>query len=321
MHAVHERPTLRAVWFDLRLLPSFVAVAEELHFGRAAERLELAQPALSQQIARLEKQLGVRLFDRDKRAVELTAAGRAFLPEARVALQAAQRAATQAREADAATERVLDLAVDLDVPARLLDRIHRFAADQPDIEVRVVRQHQGAALAALHAGRCDVVLGWARVPHGQPVRSQIVDSVEIVAVLRRDHPYAGRASLSRADFARNRFAMFSPVASADVYEWLVTAATGSQPDQLDIDHVASLDNGTSAMLRAAEAGCGQTLAIREAFEAERGDALVAARFSPPLFHDVTLMWAPERESQAVGALATWFSETPPRAGSSLCQTK
>src|SRR4051794_30054248 len=73
---------------DPRLLPSFVVLSEELHYLRAAERLHIAQPALSQQIKRLETQLGVRLFERSRHSVELTDAGRALLVHARQALQA-----------------------------------------------------------------------------------------------------------------------------------------------------------------------------------------------------------------------------------------
>ena len=84
---------------ELRWLTAFVAVAEELSYRRAAERLFVAQPAISQQIMNLEKELGVRLFDRNNRSVRLTDAGAAFLPSCRAALDAVQRAGLSARNA------------------------------------------------------------------------------------------------------------------------------------------------------------------------------------------------------------------------------
>src|ERR1700727_3131659 len=82
---------------ELRQLRSFVAVAEELHFRRAAERLRLAQPSVSQQIRTLEVELGVPLFDRNRRGATLTAAGAALLVEARDLLSRAEHAAAVAR--------------------------------------------------------------------------------------------------------------------------------------------------------------------------------------------------------------------------------
>src|SRR5438045_9765393 len=82
---------------ELRQLRSFVAVAEELHFRRAAERLHLAQPSVSQQIRRLEAELGVRLFERNRRGASLTAAGETLLGEARDLLGRAEAAVAATR--------------------------------------------------------------------------------------------------------------------------------------------------------------------------------------------------------------------------------
>ena len=288
---------------DLRLLPTFVAVADELHFGRAAQRLSVAQPALSQQVRRLEAQLGVQLFERDARAVHLTPAGAAFLPEARVAVDAARRGAAAARAAVSPPSVTLCLGVDLDMPRRVLRRIHTAAAELPEVNVRVLRQHQGDALAAMREGKLDLVLGWERMPYGPPVRTRVVDAAEVVAVLRRDHPEAHRSVMPREVFAAHHFVMFQREPTTDVFDWLVTAATGRRPDQLRIEQVASLEDGTEAMLRGATTGCGLTLAMCDVFREDEHPDLVAVPFDPPLRHDITLIWGPEQESPGVRAFA------------------
>jgi hypothetical protein len=97
--------------------------------------------------------------------------------------------------------------------------------------------------------------------------------------------------------------MFRREPTADVFDWLVTAATGRQPDQVDVEQVPSLEDGTAAMLGAAERGCGLTLAVRDAFQADKHPQLKAIPFVPALRHDVTLIWSPARKSPALRVFA------------------
>ncbi|MTD45517.1 LysR family transcriptional regulator [Conexibacter sp. W3-3-2] len=292
-----------SVTYDLRLLTSFLAVADELHFGRAAERLQVAQPALSQQLRRLETQLGVQLFDRDARKVELTGAGKAFLPGAREAVAAAHRAALAAQRVTDTAPAVLRVAVDLDLPERVLQQIRLFSQIRSEIELKVVRQHQGDALDALHGDQVDLVVGWGRMPYGPPLRSLTLDSEEILAVLRDDHPEAVRPAMTRDAFGRGQFVMFEREQSADVFDWLAVAAAGRQPEQLRIQQVRSLDDGASAMLRSAGRGCGQTIVAASRFDAAAHPRLRTIPFDPPLRHEIVAMWTAESESAAVLALA------------------
>jgi DNA-binding transcriptional LysR family regulator len=296
------------VRFDLRLLPAFVSVAEELHFGRAAKRLGIAQPALSQQIRRLEVQLGVALFERHARLVELTPAGRALLGEARTALQAASRGAEAAVTATREAAPVLRVAIEIDVPQRVVGRLHGFAAANAHIDLRVTRQHQGDALEALHEQVVDLTIGWAQLPYGPPVRTVAIDAVEMLAVLHRDHPEAGRDAMPREVFGAHRFVMFQRSSGPDaLFDLLVTAATGRQLEQLDIDEVATLDDGTAAIVRRAAQQRTMTVVIAERFDAGEYPQMKTMPFAPPLTHDVTLIWSPAHESDAVRAFVSHFA--------------
>jgi DNA-binding transcriptional LysR family regulator len=143
---------------EVRQLRYFVAVAEELHFGRAAERLHVAQPAVSQQVGRLERELGVRLLERTSRRVALTGDGRRLLDEARAALAAVDRVRTVAADLSAGRTAVLRIGTTPGVGPRLSRAAARLRAATPDLTLTLVDGTAAAHTAALRAGELDIAL-------------------------------------------------------------------------------------------------------------------------------------------------------------------
>ncbi|MDX2972334.1 LysR family transcriptional regulator [Kribbella solani] len=140
---------------ELRQLRYFVTVAEELHFGRAAERLNIVQPAVSQQVARLERELGLRLLDRSSRHVRLTGDGERMLAEARAVLTAADHAVEVAVELASGRSGVLRIGTAPGLRDRLERGLAVLRASTPDLEVRLTSGTTGEYLAALRAGELD----------------------------------------------------------------------------------------------------------------------------------------------------------------------
>lgn len=149
---------------DLRRVRYFVALAEELHFGRAATRLGMSQPPLSQQLQALEQDLGARLLHRNKRQVSLTEAGQLFLPEARALLAQAERAASIAARAargELGTLRVgfTESAV---LTGALPNLLSRFRERHPAVAVQLIEETSQEQIQAMLDGRSDV--GFMRLP-------------------------------------------------------------------------------------------------------------------------------------------------------------
>jgi DNA-binding transcriptional LysR family regulator len=182
---------------DLRKLRYFLAVAHHLNFGRAAEELLLAQPALSRAIQALEADLGVTLFERDHHKVTLTAAGAALVREAEMLLA---RAAAARRRVQAASRAAGTLTVGFRPGIIITDVVRQFTKEHPETAVNAIRIEWDEQHAAVADGRVDIA--WIRTPIADAdlVITPLSDDPEVVA-LPAAHRLAERESVSLADLA------------------------------------------------------------------------------------------------------------------------
>jgi DNA-binding transcriptional LysR family regulator len=196
---------------EARHLRYFIRVAEELHFGRAAERLGIAQPPLSHQIRQLEARIGVRLFDRTTRSVKLTLAGEAFLVRARQAVSTMEMAVSEARGAMGVAAGHLVLgSVQTGIQRFLPDIIADFRKRHPLVTFDVRPGTTEDQVARLIDGSLQVA--FIRPPQTVgPLALERIFSEGFVAVLPADHPLARRPRLVLADLANEPFVLFSPI--------------------------------------------------------------------------------------------------------------
>jgi DNA-binding transcriptional LysR family regulator len=190
---------------EFRHLRSFIAVAEELHFGRAAARVHIVQPALSRQIRALEQELGITLFERDRRRVALTPAGAVFLDEARGLLDHAVRAVEAARRADRGELGSLRIGyVPAMVSTGLPEIVRSFRQRYPGVDVRLQEMSPAMQIEALLGERVDV--GFVRGPIHEPaLATQTVLEEPLVAALPSGHRLGSHRRLRVAMLADEPF--------------------------------------------------------------------------------------------------------------------
>jgi DNA-binding transcriptional LysR family regulator len=206
---------------ELRLLRYFVAVAEDLHFGHAAIRLHIAQPALSQAIAKLEQQIGFPLLTRTNRRVELTEAGSVLLERAKRTLADAEDAITAARRAHRGETGRLRIGFTETVLYGLLPAVLRvYRAEWPDVELTLVRMDGGDQLETLLRGDVHVVFGRRELSDDRvAVCSLRWDSLWLV--LPRDHRLGPSASVALEAVAGEPFVFPTRAASPATYDTML----------------------------------------------------------------------------------------------------
>ena len=253
---------------ELRHLRYFVAVAEELHFGRAAARLHIAQPPLSRQIRDLEQEVGAELFVRGTRGVELTAAGRAFLGEVRQVLAQAERALRAAQRASRGeTGRLRVGFVEAATYSGTLARVLGvFRQDVPDVSLGLFELDSLEQAEALREGRIDVGIVHSPPPDAHRwLRVERVFEDRLVAALPRAHPLAARPHLALGDFAAEPFVFFPRFTGPTLYDHLIAACRSAGFSPRVVQEAA----GWSTLAALVAAGVGVSFAPRSVAQVER----------------------------------------------------
>jgi DNA-binding transcriptional LysR family regulator len=214
----------------LRYLRYFVAVAEELHFSRAAERLYISQPALSKQIRQLERDLDCALFDRGHRSVALTAAGAALLAPARAVLAEWEQGLIEVRRAADEDARLLHVGFHTSVAGSLYKRAAElFRADHEAWHLALKLHHWSDGTAGLGDGSSDVAFLWLPVPEQDRLSWRVLRSEPRYIAMRPDHPLADEAAVEMSDLFDEPFIALPPAAGVLRDYWLAVDERQGHP--------------------------------------------------------------------------------------------
>lgn len=282
---------------ELRHLRYFLALAEELHYGRAAQRLSITQPPLSLNIQQLEASVGAPLFVRNSRGVALTAAGQAFVPAARAVLDQVARASREAREVAQGVRGHLQVGFAGTVMFRgLAPILRRFAQDHPSLRLSLREMSSSDQLADLLQDRLDAgFVHTARVPPGC---SQILVSRQgFVACLPAGHALARRRTLALGQLVGEPFVLIDREVSPDYHDRLIAlcADHGLEPDtRVALQHWLSV-------VAAVSQGLGVSLVPEGMRQVGLpGVAFVRLAGEVPVY-DTHCLWKTDREGPALAA--------------------
>lgn len=212
---------------DFKQLRYFIAVAEELHFGRAAARLFISQPALSFDIKKMEEQLGVQLLLRNNKSVKLTSAGETLLTESRTLLvQLEQVKRLTLRSSQGLSGRLRVGFVNSMLHRGLPCATQRFQEENPGVEVVLVEMNTAEQAYALQRGQIDLgFVHWGRVSPG--ITSELLMTDPFVCCLPMQHPAATRSSIALSELSEDGFILFPRAASPHYHDLIVSLCVSS----------------------------------------------------------------------------------------------
>jgi DNA-binding transcriptional LysR family regulator len=263
---------------ELRHLRYFVAVATELHFGRAAERLYVSQPALSQQILNLEAELGFSLFVRDRRKVELSPAGAALLPEAQAILDRVETATALVRSVGAGSRGRLRVAVTPALPGGMVEAvIEEFRHRYTHVDFELGSGTTSQNLSALRRGSMQLVVVHPPIPDIADVAYLEIDTEPIVVGLASKHPLTRHRRLHRDHLAGHPLIYFPRRTDPGLHDRMLAEVYG--PD--DIPDIVRLEPSDDRRVVAVAEGTGLTLLLQSRADTLRTRGVVYRRFVTP----------------------------------------
>jgi len=295
---------------ELRQIEAFIAVAEELHFGRAAARLHTTQPPLSRQIRQLERTLGVALLTRTTRQVALTPVGAAFLPAAYKVVRAVEEAAAVAASAADGEAGTVRLGVaGVGSIARLPDLVKRLGAEKPGIELAVMGQvYSPAGFDMVADGRLDIA--FVRLPAvREGVATRVVFDEELILAVAEDHPLAGAASVELAALAGERFIAFPPGGVSSLRGVMVDACA----DAGFTPNIVQSGPDTGIIMAMVAAGLGVTLTVTPVAGLVDGVSFVPLAGKPYRTWEA-IAWRAGRVSPATAAVLRIAEDVLPTPG-------
>lgn len=287
---------------EFRHLVSFITIAEELHFGRAAQRLHLTQPSLSAQLQKLEKSLGVQLVARNSHEVKLTPAGREFESQARIIVAQMDRAAQVAKAT--AEGRAGTLTIGYNLPASrhvLPEALTRMTERHPDIVVSLWEKRTGPQLAALSDGSLDLALVYGHPSTPDFRYRRLLHRIPLVAVVGRRHRWADRPGVPFAELAGQECVLFAREQCPAMYDSIFRAAADTRI-ALAIAHTAD-DPGATAhtvSVRPLVGFASLPRAISMGMGAPESSSVVAVKlFDPVPTLDLYAVWRADESNPAV----------------------
>lgn len=284
---------------ELRRLRYFVAVAEELHFLRAAQRLHIEQSPLSRAIKELEADLGVKLFHRTTRSTRLTPAGEVLLEEARQILAAVAQARASARGAAKGRQGRLTIAFAEGIAhPRLSSLLARYRAAADQVELKVVQMSFEQQIRALHSGSLDAGFSFAALKRNG-IQADTVWADPVAAVLPARHPLAAKAQIELKEIARDPLVLCGGRSGGDRYTQLEAAILAASESPNIVEHAASHE----VLLTLVGAGYGLGFVLEgQGQTIQRPDIVVRPIAGPPVVKTYVLY----RAADSSGPIASFL---------------